>query len=179
MQSMACKFSSISFSRSSPFNLQTRTFKGAMRCFIVSIVLTWIQNGRLLALRCWNFYDFLRNQPCPLQASTFRLRRLVDLLYRWWKMLEDYLDDDDTHLDQWSQHPGRGDDTDHRRRLPLPRQNTNTTTLAHPLESPLCLLHFIVNSVQAFLNVIELLCNHQMLLNCKTWVLMKNKIFSV
>ena len=55
-----------------------------------------------------------------------------------------------------------------RRRLPLPWQNTNTTTLAHPLESSLRLLHFIVYSVQAFLNVIELLCNHQMLLDCKS-----------
>ena len=86
----------------------------------------------------------------------------------------DDLDDDDTDLDHNIQ---AAVTTEMMRLLPLPGQNTNTTTLAHPLESSLRLLHFIVNSVQAFLNVIKLLCNHQVGLNRKVQVMMKNKIF--
>ena len=54
--------------------------------------------------------------------------------------------------------------------LPLPRQNTDSATLAHSLEGSFRLLHFIVNSVQALFYVIELFCNHQTALDWKTWV---------
>ena len=77
-------------------------------------------------------------------------------------------DDDNTDLD----HNIRTErvTTGMMRLLPLPRQDTDPTTLAHALEGSLSLFHFIVNSVQSLFYVIKLLCNHQRVLEGKSWV---------
>ena len=41
--------------------------------------------------------------------------------------------------------------------LPLPGQETNTTTFPHLLQRPLRLLHLIVDGVQTLLDMVQLL----------------------
>ena len=153
---MACRFSSISFSRSSPFNLNARTLQVVSIC----IDCTYFDTKRPpFGTPLLKFLWFFEESAVP--SSTFHIPSSSTGWFAL-EMMEDSLgdlDDDDTDLD----HNIRAEvTTPMMRSLPLPGQNTNTTTLAHPLESSLSLLHFIVNSVQTLLNVIKLLCNHQM-----------------
>ena len=44
--------------------------------------------------------------------------------------------------------------------LPLPGQETNTTTFPHLLQGSLRLLHLIIDGVQTLLDMVQLLCRN-------------------